>query len=150
MFQKLLDLLSAESSEKTPEDERAGFVALLVRAAKVDEHYAPEEQAMIDAILSERFAPITAQEVAALRAEGERLEEAASDNVTLTRAVKASVPHEERVAVIEALWQVVLSDETRDAEENAFLRLSVSLLGVSDQDSGLARQRVLSRHARQT
>lgn len=142
MFTKLIDLLTASPQERTPEDTRAGFAALLVHAARVDDHYAPEEQAMIDGVLAERFAPITAAEVSALRAEGERLEDAATDTVSLTRAVKQSVPHEDRIAVIEALWKVVLSDDSRDDTENALLRLSVGLLGITDQESGLARQRV--------
>ncbi len=143
MFTKLMDWLGADDTERTPQDNRTGFVALLVRAAKVDDHYAPEEQEMIRAILAKRFAPIEEAELSTLLAAGEAMEAAASDNVTLTKAVKASVPHEERMGVIEALWQVVLSDAHRDDEESAFLRLSVSLLGISDRDSGLARQRVI-------
>jgi uncharacterized tellurite resistance protein B-like protein len=44
--------------------------------------------------------------------------------------------------VIEALWQVVLADGVREAEEDALLRLVSKLLGVNDRDSALARQRV--------
>ena len=40
-----------------------------------------------------------------------------------------------------ALWQVVLADGARDAEEDALMRLLASLLGVNDRDSALARQR---------
>ena len=147
MFDKLMDLLSAAPTEKQPEDDRACFAALLVHAARIDEHYAPEEQQMIDAILAERYPELAVNEVADLRSEGERLEHSATDTVSLTRALKKSVPHEDRVAVIEALWRVVLSDNSRGDDESALLRLSVSLLGVSDQDSGLARQRVKERLA---
>ena len=45
------------------------------------------------------------------------------------------------LAKLRALWQVVLADGARDAEEDALMRLLASLLGVNDRDSALARQR---------
>ncbi|NNK17503.1 MAG: TerB family tellurite resistance protein, partial [Sulfitobacter sp.] len=39
-------------------------------------------------------------------------------------------------------WKVVLADGTRTDEENALLRLVANLLGVTDTDSAMARQRV--------
>ena len=43
---------------------------------------------------------------------------------------------------VEALWRIAATDGI-NADEQGFMRLTASLLGVSDQDSGLARQRVL-------
>ena len=70
------------------------------------------------------------------------LESEAPDTVRFTRAIKEAVPYEERLGVIEALWQVVMADGQRDPEEDALLRLTASLLGVTDQDSNAARLRV--------
>ena len=44
--------------------------------------------------------------------------------------------------MIEALWEVVLADGERAKEEDALLRLVSNLLGVTDQESARARQRV--------
>jgi uncharacterized tellurite resistance protein B-like protein len=63
--------------------------------------------------------------------------------VRFTRAIKDRVAYEDRIAVVEALWQVALADGNRDAEEDALLRLVVSLLGVTDVDSASARRRVM-------
>jgi uncharacterized tellurite resistance protein B-like protein len=52
------------------------------------------------------------------------------------------VPYDERLAVIEALWQVAMADGARDASEDALLRLVANFLGVSDRDSAIARQKV--------
>jgi len=62
--------------------------------------------------------------------------------VRFTRAIKDAVPYERRLEVIEALWQVVLADGSRSDEEDALLRLVSNLLGVTDTDSAMARQRV--------
>ena len=50
-----------------------------------------------------------------------------------------------RIAVIEALWSVVLADGARDEEEDGLLRLLANLMGINDRDSALARQRVIER-----
>jgi uncharacterized tellurite resistance protein B-like protein len=52
------------------------------------------------------------------------------------------VPYEEREGVVEALWRVAATDGI-NADEHSLLRLVANLLGVTDRDSGLARQRVL-------
>ena len=39
------------------------------------------------------------------------------------------------------MWSVVLADGERADSENALMRLTASLLGVTDQDSALARQK---------
>ena len=121
-------------------DYRIALAALLVRCAKADDDYAGVEAEGIDAILAARYAmsPIDAR---ALRHQGEAAEAEAGDTVHLTKAIKDGVPYEERTAIVEALWRVVLADDDRDYAENAFLRLVVKLLGVNDVDSGLARQR---------
>ena len=142
MFADLMNRLLGETPPENPQaDYRTALAALLVRCAKVDGVYDPSEQAMVTQILIERYG-LSADEAARLKSEGEALEIDAGDTVHLTRLIKDGVPYEERIAVVEALWRIVLADETRDAEENAFLRLVVSLIGVNDRDSGLARQRV--------
>ena len=52
--------------------------------------------------------------------------------------------YEDREAVIESLWSVVLADGVRDQSEDALLRMVAPMLGVSDQDSHKARQRVMA------
>ena len=49
--------------------------------------------------------------------------------------------YDDRLAVVQALWSVALADGHRTGEEDSLLRLVVSLLGVSDVDSALARQK---------
>lgn len=123
-----------------PEDSRLALAALMVRLARADDGYTAAEMRRIDLLLSRRYG-LSPQAAAALRAEAERAEEAASDTVRFTRLIKEAVPYEERVGVIEALWSVAAAEEF-NADERGFLRLVANLIGVSDQDSALARQRV--------
>ncbi len=139
MFQDLLRRLTAPEPSALPElDCRLALGALLVRIARTDGDYAEVEIAQIDKALVARYG-LSPFEAAALRAECEALEAEAPDTVRFTRAIKDTVSYEDRVSVIEALWSVVLADGVRDDEEDSMMRMTASLLGVSDQDSHRAR-----------
>ncbi|MEM8555994.1 MAG: TerB family tellurite resistance protein [Pseudomonadota bacterium] len=142
MFGDLLKSLMAPEPAPLPEpDARVALAALLVRVAKADGDYVSEEVARIDRVLASRHG-IGPFEATALRKDGETLEAEAPDTVRFTRAIKDAVAYEDRVGVIEALWDVVLADGIRDEEEDALLRMVANFLGVNDRDSNLARQRV--------
>ena len=131
-------------SSKSPGIERdisvsEAMAALMVRIAKSDDDYSTTEIARIDAVLGLLY-QLSADQAAKLRQTAEALEAEAPDTVRFTRAIKEEVPYEERFDVVRALWQVVLADGARDAEEDALMRLLASLLGVNDRDSALARQ----------
>lgn len=141
----LKNLLNPSGPEPLEDsDARLALSALLVRVARTDGHYDPSEQTRIDKIISARFG-LDSVAAGSLRAEAETLEAEAPDTVRFTRAIKDAVDYDDRLAVIEALWQVVLADGVRDEHEDALLRLVASLLGVNDRDSALARQRAQSR-----
>lgn len=142
MFDALLRRLTAPAPTRLPDPEaRLALGALLVRIARSDNDYAPSEAARIDRVLATRFA-LSPPQAAALRAEAEVLEAEAPDTVRFTRALKDAVAHEDRAGLMEALWAVALADGGRAAEEEQVLRLVANLLGLSDRESALARQRV--------
>ncbi len=142
MFSDLLRRLTADEPEKLPDpDARVALAALLVRLARSDGDYADVEIAQIDQSLMARYnmGPVQA---ASLRAEAETLEAEAPDTVRFTRAIKDAVAYDDRVAVIEAMWRVVMADGVLDDEEDSMMRMTASLLGVTDQDSHAARLRI--------
>jgi uncharacterized tellurite resistance protein B-like protein len=140
MFDALLRRLSGPPAPLPGPEARLALAALLVRLARADGRYDPAEAARIDRALAARhgLSPFAA---AALRVEAEALEGAAPDTVRFTRALKDAVALEDRAGIVEALWTVALADGIRDAEEEQVIRLAASLLGLTDRDSALARQR---------
>ncbi len=143
MFADFLKRLTAPAPEPLDDSgARLALTALLVRIARTDGEYAHEEAEQIVRIVSRRYG-LDQAGADALRREAEVLEDEAPDTVRFTRAIKEAVPLDERTGVIEAMWQVVLADGQRDAEEDALVRLAANLLGISDRDSALARQRVV-------
>ncbi len=140
MIDVLRRLFAPEPAPLSDPDGRVALTALLVRVAKSDGIYQPAEIARIDRILTARYGlnPIEAMR---LRAQAEEVERDAPDTVRFTRAIKEAVPFEQRLGVAEALWSVVIADGVRGDEETALLRVVAPLLGLSDPDNALARQR---------
>lgn len=134
-------LLQPEPATLAPMDAQLALMSLLVRLARSDGYYAADEIIRIEKIAMARF-DMTQDEARELREEAERVEAEAPDTVRFTKAIKDAVPYEEREAVIEALWQVALSDGDRDQHEDALVRLVASLLGVNDVNSAKLRRRV--------
>ncbi|WP_299947592.1 TerB family tellurite resistance protein [uncultured Ruegeria sp.] len=141
MFSDFLSRLTQPQPDPLVEDDaRLALTALLVRIARSDNDYADTEMARIDRISAERY-DLSPFEAAALRARAEDLEAEAPDTVRFTRAIKEAIAYDHRLAVVQAMWSVALADGQRSGEEDSLLRLVVSLLGVSDVDSAMARQR---------
>jgi len=125
-------------------DERTALAALLVEAAHADGTYDAEESTRIARVLATCF-DLSASEAAALRAEGEAAQAEAVDLVRFTRAVKDAVAHEDRVGVIEAVWEVIYADGVREMHESALIRKLCGLLHIEDREAAFARQRVVAR-----
>ncbi|WP_386683155.1 TerB family tellurite resistance protein [Loktanella sp. R86503] len=140
MFADLIRRMTAPAPDRIPDaDARLALGALLVRLARADGHYDPVEKSRIEAILARRYG---LSDASALRMQCEALEAEAPDTVRFTRAIKDAVDYEDRLAVIDAMWQIVLADGERDAQEDSIMRMVAPMLGVTDQDSNAARRRI--------
>ena len=145
MIRSLLAKLTAPDPEPlSQEDCRLALSVLLVRIARSDSSYMQVERNRIDKILCARYGLASAG-AAELRSEAEIIETDAPDTVRFTRTLKDVVPFEERDALVEALWDVALSDGQHADQEHGQMRLISSLLGISDRENALARRRVIAR-----
>ncbi len=141
MLATLLKKLSRGGDEPLTRDEgRVAVAALLVIAAHADHNYEDAERTQIERALARRYG-LDPAAAAALREQGEKAEAASTDLYRFTSLVKQSVPYEERTSVLEAMWSVVLADETREAHEEALMRRVTDLLGLDARDSVDARTR---------
>lgn len=150
MFDRLRRLLSSGADEaRAPrghsfEERQLAAAALLVEAASMDSEVGAAERAKIGELLRNRFG-LGAAEASDLLAEAER---ASADSVEwqgFTQAIKDGFAPEERILVIEMLWEVAYADGQLHDYEASLLRRITGLLYVSDRESGEARKRVLAR-----
>lgn len=132
MFEALMSRL--KSSDAAEPDGRRALGALLVRVAKADANYAVEEIRAIDRLLAARYG-LNPLEAVQLREECQKLEAAGPrDTMEFARIVKDSVDYAERSAIVAALWDVVLADGERRAEEEAVFAHVAAALGVDTSD----------------
>lgn len=138
-FKRLLR--TTAPADLAEDDARSAIAAVLVMAARADGEYGADEQHVVDDTLMGRFG-LDAAGAAALRREGEDAELESIDIYQFTKVIRTSIALEDRIAIVEALWRVVLADGSRDPHEDSLMRQLVDRLGLSPMDSALARQRV--------
>ena len=142
MLKNILKIFNAETPVILEHnDARLAITALMIRVARSDNDFSEAEFLNIKKFASQRF-ELNMEETDKLIKEARAIEEQAPDTVRFTKSIKEAVAFEDRSALVEDLWAIVLTDNYRDANEDALIRTVISLLGVSDKESALARQRV--------
>lgn len=146
MFDTLARLFGTEETAERPLSGSLALAAVMVEAARRDGDYAAAEREAILRIVmrEEGLDPAGAE---ALLVEAETAQEKSVDLFRFTHALKESTPFEDRVRIIEDLWEVILADGERGHEEDQLVRSVCGLLGIPDRESGLARARVEARLA---
>jgi len=150
MLDRLRTMFSSDGAAATargPDALQLAAAALLVEAARMDDDYNATERALIASLLRERF-DLDDDDTEALVAAADAATEDLVEVYGFARRVKDAFTPEERVRMIEMLWEVVYADgEVHDHEAN-LLRRVAGLIYVSDRESGDARKRVLDRRGR--
>jgi uncharacterized tellurite resistance protein B-like protein len=142
MLKNILKIFTNDNIiELETDDARMAITALMIRVARSDDDFTNDEFNNIIYLVKKRF-DLTDETANELISEAKLLEEQAPDTVRFTRSIKTAIAFEKRSALVEDLWSIALIDDYRDTNEDALIRTVVGLLGVSDKDSALARQRV--------
>ena len=122
----------------------AAAAAVMIEAAVMDGQFDDDERATIARLLAERF-EMTAADVETVLAEAERAVENSVELFSFTRVLRDDFDHDDRVHMIEMLWEVAFADGVIHDYEANLIRRVTGLLHVTDRESGWARKRVLER-----
>lgn len=145
MLRKLFQSFRPKEVQPLPDpDAELALGALLVRVAKSDRDYQLEEISLIDRILA-RLYQHNAIEAAKVRATCEKLHAAAPDTDTFGKLIRETTGLEERLAALDALWEVVLADGVQAEGEEKIVEDARKAMGLSYADSQTARERILQR-----
>ena len=145
MLKKFFQAFRPEAPTQLPDpDAELALGALLVRVAQSDRDYKLEEISLIDRILA-RLYQHNAIEAAKVRATCEKLHAAAPETDTFGKLIRETTDLYERLAAMEALWEVVLADGNSDEGEIKIVEEARIAMGLSYNDSQAARERVQSR-----
>ena len=115
------------------------IAALLIHSAKIDQNFTEKEKKIIKNALIEMGAPEdTLDEIIN---EAERKEKDANQILEFTREVK-NKSFEEKKIVIEALWNIIYSDEQADMYETNLMRRLSGLLYLDPKVVGDIKEKV--------
>lgn len=146
MLQRLKSLIgdTKKSGQGGPSHDELhlAIAVLLVEAAHMDEQFDDGERAAIAGLIESRLGH-SAEEARELIDAAEKVAQEMGELWTFARVVKDRFTEDERIGMIEMLWQVAYADGELHHYEANLLRRIAGLIYVSDRDSGLARKRVL-------
>ena len=114
--------------------------ALLLEMMRMDNSVTAEETATVTKALQTRFG-LGAEEVETLMALAEEEARQATDYFQFTSLINKNFSTEQKIQVVEYLWQVAFADGHLDAHEQHFMRKITDLLYVSHADYVAAKQR---------
>ena len=135
---------SVKVSEPNKDELQAAAAALLVEAACMDGNFDDQERKSIFILLKQHF-NLSDEESSTLLVEAEKLIKNAGDLYTFTRVIKDKYEPNQRIVLIEMLWEVAFADGNVDYYEANLISRVAGLIFVNDVERGEARKRVMAR-----
>jgi uncharacterized tellurite resistance protein B-like protein len=146
MFEKLLRVFDGSvGCEKAGEqtDPAFAFAVLLIETARTDDRVTDRERRIIRRVLARRFG-FSPDQVTRLVQAATKGAARATDLFHFTRVIVEQFTEQDRIALIEDIWQVALADGLdANGQEDTLLRRIAGLIDVSDHDRGEARRRAM-------
>ncbi len=143
-IKRFFSTLLAEAEDKTGESRKRSveliMATLMVEMARADRNVTERETEQILAILQKRFS-LSQDEQTDLLALAKDQADHATSLFEFTARLKDLLPHEEREALVELLWQVAFSDGVIDKYEEQLVRKVADLLHVRHHDFIAAKHR---------
>ena len=113
--------------------------SLLVHSAKIDENYTNKEKKIIQEALIGMGANI--ENISTIIEEAEKRERDSNQILDFTREIK-NINEEEKKIIIEALWNIIYSDESADMYEANLMRRLSGLLYLDNKIVGDIKEKV--------
>ena len=126
------------------DDATFALAVLLIEVARSDDRVEVREQGIIEQALARRFG-LHRNEVTRLVKAAEEGAIKATDLHHFTQTVVRKFSEQERIGVIEMLWEVAYCDGILTGDEDALIRRVAGLLYVSDWERGEAKLRITQR-----
>ncbi len=152
MLDTLKRLINDLSGSPKPEflegDSRLAAAALMFHMSAVDGNVEPEEMAKLEELLSQHYG-LAGDETKKLVSTAKEKDAEAVDLYGFTSVLKNKLSEEERIELIEMLWQIVYVDgAVHEFEDNTIWRIA-ELLGVSTKDRMAMKRKVAAKHQSQ-
>ncbi len=133
-----------DAGQASEHDVRVAVCALFVEMARIDRKFTPAEMEMIISILKDKYG-LSGEHADALIAEADRELEQSVDLWQFARLINENYSAEEKIAIIEILWQMVFVDGKMDEYEHYLMNKVKNLLRLSHDQLIDAKLKVMSK-----
>ena len=113
--------------------------ALLIHAAKIDENFSLEEEKIIEQTLLKFKAK--SDDLKKIITKAKEIEENSNQILSFTREVK-NMSEVNKVKIIEALWQIIYSNNQADIYEMSLMRRLAGLLYIDSKIMGNIKEKI--------
>ena len=141
----MFNIFKKENTEKESNHPSIIAVAcLLIHSAKIDENYTDKEKKIIKDAVVEMGAD--SQDIDEIILDAEEKEKDSNQILDFTREIK-NIDEEDKKIIIEALWDIIYSDENADMYETNLMRRVSGLLYLDPKVVGDIKEKVSQKKA---
>ena len=122
--------------------ENSKFVnitALLIHAAKIDEHFSQKEEKIIKKLLLELGAE--EEKLEQILESSKKIEEETNQILDFTKEIK-NKSNNDKIKIIETLWRIIYSNKEEDMYESNLMRRLGGLLYVDSKTMGDIKEKI--------
>ena len=119
------------------------IASLLIHSAKIDENFTDKERKIIKNALIEMGAEAT--KVDEIIVESEKKEKDSNQILDFTREIK-NINEDKKKLIIEALWNIIYSDQNADMYETNLMRRLSGLLYLDNKVVGDIKEKVIKKN----
>jgi len=138
----MFNLFKKDEKEKNNNLSLIAVASLLIHSAKIDENFTDKERKIIKNALIEMGAE--AQEIEEIIEESEKRERDSNQILDFTREIK-NINKDKKKLIIEALWNIIYSDENADMYETNLMRRLSGLLYLDNKTVGDIKEKVIKK-----
>ena len=128
-----------ESEKENRYDDIIKVAALLIHAARIDQNFTSQEEEIIKKTLIEIDKNLN--DVEKIITEAKKIEENSNQILDFTKEVK-NMKHENKLKIVEALWQIIYSNKKADMYEASLMRKLAGLLYIDSKTMGDIKNKI--------
>ena len=130
--------------KKNQNEDFIDICALLIHAAKIDEDYSDEEKQIIRKTLL--LIGVNKEDVENILLKGEAIEKDSNQILNFTKKVK-NMNEKDKIKIIEALWQIIYSNDKADIYETNLMRRLAGLLYIDNKIMGDIKEKLQKKNS---
>ena len=135
----MFNIFNKKETEKENNISLIAVASLLIHSAKIDENFTDKEKKIIQNALIEMGA--NNDNLIEIMKEAETKEKDSNQILDFTRQIK-NIEEEDKKIIIEALWNIIYSDENADMYESNLMRRLSGLLYLDNKTVGDIKEKV--------